>query len=107
MQLRENPYDFFLSDENATFPKILCTRLASRKTDLNIILSDEPEFKVLVEKNQIFQTKDFTVAFQVYLASFYIFNFLIFVQKYVLNIFDDGIKALSRVLSMITKAKNL
>ena len=110
--LRETPFDFFLN-ENHALPIITCNKFSSVKSDLTDVLEDA-EFDVKVDGHSLCQSKDFIAGFEVYLASFYVFNItypkslentMIFIQKFLLGILDDGFKAPGRVLTLISKAK--
>ena len=113
--LRENPDHYFFNEEGAHGP-IISVKGYEKGDDYGKIVDDDVEFEVSVEGNSLCLVKDFMVAFQIYLESYYIFNLsypkglentLLFFQKYIINICDDGIKISTRVLSLIMKAKNL
>ena len=111
---RENPDHYFFNERGAHGP-IISIKGYEKGDDDGKIVDDDVEFEVSVEGNQLCLVKDFMVAFQIYLESYNIFNIsypkglentLLFFQKYIINICDDGIKISTRVLSLIMKAKN-
>ena len=104
----------FSTDEERKSPYIIADNVENE--DLNqFLLNEETKFKVIVEGEVIGSAEDFFNAFTLYMASFYVFNIaypkdfeksLTFIQKFFLEILDDGMKAPPRVLTLISKVKN-
>ena len=112
--LRENPEVMFSNDEERKSPFI--RRIDASEEDFSSILNESTKFEVILEGEVIGRSDDFFNSFSLYMASFYVFNIaypkdfqntLTFVQKYFLEILDDGLKAPPKVLTLITKVKNI
>ena len=114
-QLRENPELIFSTDERRNSPYIVANKRDDQDHLDQFILDERTKFEVVVDGEIIGKSEDFFSAFALYMASFYVFNVaypkdfentLIFIQKLFLEILDDGLKAPSRVLTLISKVKN-